>query len=122
MIFGILSLFLFRLGAEGTGKVRDDQRLPLQVPQSKDGADKDQKKVTITGQVNKSGAIPWVKGLTLMKAVAQAGGLTDLANTRKVKVIRKGKVTFHDLRDIKVKGNNPNIFPGDVIVVPERFF
>ncbi len=122
-IFGFFSLFLFVKGAEGAGKVREDQSPALQAPQFKEGADKDQKKASIAGEVKNPGAIPWAKGLTLMKAVAQTGGFTELANIKKVKMTRNGKATIYDLRLIKKeKGRDPEILSGDIIKVAARWW
>ena len=120
LVFG--SLLLFVTGAEGLGKVQGDQPPALQAPQLKDGADKDEKKVTVLGEVKKRGAIPWKKGLTLTKALAQAGGLGAIANKKKVKVTRKGKTTVYSLNKLKEEGKDPAILPGDHIEVAERWF
>lgn len=50
----------------------------------------DRKSVTffMTGEVQKSGTYEFAPGLTILQAVAMAGGFTDYAS-RKVKVIRK---------------------------------
>ncbi len=117
LVFG--SLLLFVTGAEGLGKVQGDQPPALQAPQLKDGADKDQKKVTVRGAVKKPGAISWEKGLTLKKALAQAGGLANLANKKKVKVTRKGKTTVYNLEKLK---KNVAILPGDLIEVVDRLW
>ncbi|MCB9766072.1 MAG: SLBB domain-containing protein [Alphaproteobacteria bacterium] len=47
--------------------------------------------VYVTGQVQQPGAVPFRKGMTITQAVTQAGGLTEIARTRKVHVLRGGQ-------------------------------
>jgi len=81
--------------------------------------------VTILGQIGKPGAVPLpVDGkLDLVTAVAMAGGLTELANPKKVTVNRKGRVTMVDFRELSQKGGESfPLQPGDIVSVAERFF
>ena len=56
-------------------------------------------------------------------AVAMAGGLTELANPKKVSINRKGTVTVVDFREISQRGDRPFLLqPDDVITVAERLF
>lgn len=68
----------------------------------------------ITGAVNGSGSYKVDKGMTVRKALARAGGLTDRGSDKKVKVFRDGQ-------EIKAKLDDP-IQSGDSITVGERFF
>jgi protein involved in polysaccharide export with SLBB domain len=70
----------------------------------------------INGQIKKPGAYPYQPGLTLQKAIALAGGLTERASKTKQYVMRDGQ----DKRK-KIKPSN-SILPGDVITVDESFF
>ncbi len=78
--------------------------------------------VTVDGQVNKAGAYPVVGRVTLMRAVALAGGLNEFAKLEDVVVFREvgGKeyVAIYNLEAIR-RGNysDPEIFPNDVVVV-----
>lgn len=49
------------------------------------------KSVSIIGQVQKPGSIAWSEGITLLKAVSQVGGFTQLANSNQVVLIRQSK-------------------------------
>lgn len=49
------------------------------------------KAVSVIGQVQKPGSIPWSEGLTLLKAISTVGGLTQLANSNQVVLIRQTK-------------------------------
>lgn len=83
------------------------------------------KSLTILGQVGRQGpmAFPVNGRLDLVAAVAMAGGLTELANPRKVTINRKGKITQVDYKEISQKGDQPFLLqPDDIITVAERLF
>ena len=83
------------------------------------------KSVTFLGQVRSPGPVAFpLKGkLDLLNAVALAGGLTELANPKKISINRKGTVTIVDFKALSQRGDRPfPIEPGDVITVPERLF
>jgi polysaccharide export outer membrane protein len=72
----------------------------------------------ILGEVKKSGEYPYRLGLTVMDAVASAGGFTYRANESKVYLRRAGAGVEETVAlDAPVP-----VFPGDNIRVPERFF
>ncbi len=73
----------------------------------------------VTGEVKKPDSYKLQDDLTVLKAIAMAGGLTDIADRDGVKIIRKinGKETV-----IKVHSMDERIQAEDVIVVPESFF
>jgi polysaccharide export outer membrane protein len=77
-------------------------------------------KVTVGGEVKAGGAhVPLREGMKLFDAIAAAGGFTEFAKVRKVKLIRAGKAAYYDMRDIKADdSNNPVLRDGDTIVVP----
>ncbi len=70
----------------------------------------------IIGQVKSPGSYPYVAGMTVVNAIALAGGYTYRARERKVLITRA--------RDGKQRPANHStqVLPGDVIEVPERFF
>lgn len=83
------------------------------------------KTVTVLGQVGKPGPLPFpINGrLDLVNAVALAGGLTELANPKKVTINRKGSVTIVDFKTISQRGDRPFLLqPDDVVTVAERLF
>ncbi len=83
------------------------------------------KTITILGQVRTPGPLPFpVDGrLDLVKAVAMAGGLTDLANPRKITINRKGKISVVDYKAISQQGDQPLLLqPDDILTVAERIF
>lgn len=72
----------------------------------------------INGEVKKPGGYPFQPGLTLEKAVAIAGGLTDRASKRKIYL---QAATQSDSKKQKVSMDE-RIAPGDIITVEEGFF
>lgn len=72
----------------------------------------------ILGEINNPGGYPFVNGMTLVKAVALAGGYTYRARTSKVTISRKAEDAQLQIR---ATADTP-VLPGDVIEVPERFF
>lgn len=97
--------------------------------------------IYVTGEVKKPGAYQYEEGMNVLKAVTLAGGFTDKASKRRIRVIRKlqnsnGVVPVHqqdetqnaennrDIREtieLKVKLDDP-VEPNDIIIVPESFF
>lgn len=78
--------------------------------------------VTVDGAVKQSGSFPINGPLTLMQAVALAGGTSEDANPRRVAVFRtvggKRQAAAFDLADIrKGRAEDPRIFSGDIVVV-----
>jgi polysaccharide export outer membrane protein len=83
------------------------------------------KTVTVLGEVRKPGPVMFpIKGkLDLVNAIAFAGGLTELANPKKVSINRKGTVTILDFKAISQRGDRPFLLqPDDVVTVAERLF
>lgn len=68
----------------------------------------------ISGQVNSPGPFPMKTDMTVVQAIARAGGLTASGSDKKVQVNRGGK-------KIKLAGD-AKVEPGDVLVVGERLF
>lgn len=69
----------------------------------------------ILGEVNQPGSYPYVNGMRVINAVALAGGYTYRADEDDLWVTRT------DGRREEA-GPTTQVFPGDVIEVPERFF
>lgn len=72
----------------------------------------------ILGEVKKSGEYPYRVGMTVLDAIASAGGFTYRANENKVYLRRSGS----PVEEIYPLDTPLLIFPGDNIRVPERFF
>ncbi len=71
----------------------------------------------ILGEVQNPGSYPFVNGMTVLNAVALAGGFTYRASDSRISLQRGGG----NREAIKVTPDTL-VLPGDVIEVPERFF
>ncbi|HEY4134830.1 MAG TPA: polysaccharide biosynthesis/export family protein [Alphaproteobacteria bacterium] len=74
--------------------------------------------VYILGEVAKPGAYPYRAGATVLNAVALAGGYTYRAQTKGISVMRPGDSD----KDTKVAQQNSYLQPGDIVIVPARWF
>lgn len=89
-------------------------------------SEKSRGKVYVSGYVKSSGPqeIPADETYTVSKAVIRAGGFTDFADKREVKLTRKnGVTTIVDLKRIIEQGRSdedPVLQPDDQIFVPAR--
>jgi protein involved in polysaccharide export with SLBB domain len=72
----------------------------------------------IIGEVNKPGSYPFVNGMSVVNAVALAGGYTYRARENRLLIIRATDTT----RAKQAADHDTAVLPGDVIEVPERFF
>lgn len=81
---------------------------------------------TVDGQVSSPGAFPAIGRITLMRAIARAGGTGEFANQSYVVVFRQvdnqQMAGLYDLRAIR-QGvyEDPSIYPNDVILVGEAY-
>lgn len=79
------------------------------------------RKYYITGEIGRSGTFPLVVPTTILEALTNAGGFREFANTKKITVLRKGKVLKFNYNEVvKGKKMEQNILleNGDYIVVP----
>lgn len=81
--------------------------------------------VYIVGEVNRAGTFPMLPNMTVLSALAGAGGFTQFAKTKNIHILRtesgvqkKFKFNYNEV----IKGNRPEqniqLKPGDTIVVP----
>lgn len=93
--------------------VKPDVIVSLQSVQSR--------KYYITGEVSRPGTFPLIVPVTVLEALTNAGGFREFANTKKITILRKGKILKFNYNDV-VKGKNMQqnipIENGDYIVVP----
>jgi len=85
--------------------------------------------VYVSGEVKTPGTVKYTGDLTVLRAIGQAGGLTPLAATGSVDILRgdaQKKEQIHvDLgRIMRSPDENPDVRlqPNDVLSVPRRFF
>jgi polysaccharide export outer membrane protein len=77
----------------------------------------------VRGEVLQPGRYKLTSGLTVVRALAAAGGYTEFANPRKVKILRGGKAFYVNLRELEqYPDRDIEIKPGDVMVVPRSMF
>ncbi len=83
------------------------------------------RRVYITGEVTRAGALPLLPNMTVLQALSSAGGFTQFAKLKNIYVLRteNGKQVKYPFNYKEVvKGNlaeqNILLQPGDVIVVP----
>jgi polysaccharide export outer membrane protein len=82
-------------------------------------------RIFVVGEVLRAGAFPLIPGMTVLQALANAGGFSTFANVKKIYVMRivNGKHTElpFNYREV-LKGDNPDqnikLEPGDTVVVP----
>lgn len=78
--------------------------------------------ITVDGSVSKSGAVPAGSSMTLMQAIAQAGGVDENANPRRVAIFRQiggeRQAAAFDLTAIRRgEAPDPRVYPGDIVIV-----
>ena len=82
--------------------------------------------VYVMGEVAQPGSIPMRGSMTVLQALAMAGGFREFANPKDIRILRKGGGVLKTVETIRfnyndaVKGNLPPVFlqPGDMVVVP----
>jgi polysaccharide biosynthesis/export protein len=78
----------------------------------------------VTGEVNHPGAVQLQEDqITVLQALALAGGLKDFADSKNIRIIRKsgkpGNVTSFNYKDA-IRGSAPvYLYAGDTVVVPD---
>ena len=75
--------------------------------------------IYLTGQVKRPDAYNLDTGTTVLKAIAMAGGFTELASQGKVTIIRTANGKEQVLENVSL---HEKLMPEDVMVVPESFF
>jgi len=85
------------------------------------------KKLVVMGQVAKPGTLPYSPAMTILEAITQAGGFTQISAKNDTSITRTTlgvkttiKIPVGDISEGKAK--NVYVRPGDIISVPERIF
>ncbi|MDD2237189.1 MAG: polysaccharide biosynthesis/export family protein [Kiritimatiellae bacterium] len=77
----------------------------------------------IRGEVQRPSRYPLVPGTTILQALATAGGYSEFANARKIKVLRGDAFFFVDAKELEARPElDREVEAGDVIVVPRSVF
>jgi polysaccharide biosynthesis/export protein len=79
--------------------------------------------VFVMGEVGNPGAIPVTGPMTVMEALARAGGFREFANTRNIRILRKTEtgietLTFNYRDAARGRGTPVLLMPGDTVIVP----
>jgi polysaccharide export outer membrane protein len=79
--------------------------------------------VNVSGDVRQPRRVEYTSDLTVLGAISAAGGFTDYANQRQVRLMRGGQVQIVDIKAVRA---NPALdiilLPGDQIEVPQSFW
>jgi len=77
--------------------------------------------VTVGGEVKSGGReVPLRDNMSLYQAIMAAGGFTEFADVRRVRLMRGKRSEIFDMRKIQDNGsNNPILMDGDTIHVPQ---
>lgn len=83
------------------------------------------RKLSVLGQVGKTGTLRFTPGMTITEAIAQSGGFSPMARKNMVKVTRNVSGVKHIFKipvEMIAEGSRPNfpMLPGDEVFVPER--
>jgi polysaccharide export outer membrane protein len=74
--------------------------------------------IFVTGQVRNAGSFPYRSGLTVLQALALAGGVTDRGSASRLRITR-----LVDGKEVEIEPKRTDLVkPGDTIIVLERFF
>ena len=83
------------------------------------------RKVFITGQVTRPGEYPLTGSRTVMQVIALAGGLTEYADAKNIKIMRGSQsqttvfnFNYRDVERGKNLSQNIQLKPGDTLIVP----
>lgn len=104
--------------ADGLSKVIKDPQVDIRVVAFR------ARRVQVTGAVNSPGIVnldDTPKGV--LEAIAERGGISEIASRRRIELIRGGKTYNLDEADV-VAGHspilNPPLLPGDIINIPDK--
>jgi polysaccharide export outer membrane protein len=85
--------------------------------------------VYVQGEVKNPGAVKATTDLTVLKAISQVGGLTQLAAAGRVEILRgegdkkeRIKVDLDQMRKSPAENTDVRLKPNDIVFVPQRLF
>jgi polysaccharide export outer membrane protein len=78
----------------------------------------------VMGEVNHPGAVALQGDMTVLQALAMAGGLRDFADAKNIRILRKGAAGVQTIRfnyKEAAKGEGAPVYlrPGDTVIVPD---
>ena len=79
--------------------------------------------ITVGGEVNSKGRVPYTPDMTIMSAIGAAGDFSIYADQSKVRLIRGDKVTQVNCKRIRSHPSEDiKVLPGDNIQVPQSWY
>ena len=79
--------------------------------------------VNVGGDVKTPRRVEFTPDLTVLGAINAAGGFTEYADQSKVRLLREGRVTMINIREVrKEPSKDIRLKPGDTIEVPQSFW
>lgn len=76
--------------------------------------------VNVSGEVKSAGRLTYTADLSVLTSISGAGGFTDFADKKRVKLTRNGTVQEIDTTKIsKDPSKDVKVLPGDLIFVPQ---
>ena len=79
--------------------------------------------VNTGGEVKAPQRVPFTADLTLLGAISASGGFTEFADQGKVQLLRDGKMTIVNVKDVrKDPSKDIRLKPGDKVEVPQSFW
>jgi polysaccharide export outer membrane protein len=86
--------------------------------------------VRVIGEATQPRAIPYNSNMTLLDVMIAAGGLTRYADGNRAEIVRVGKdgqqQTYNVHLDSLIRDGNVSdnvaMQPGDILIIPQRFF
>jgi polysaccharide export outer membrane protein len=80
----------------------------------------------VVGEVNRPGAVTLLPNMTVLQALAVAGGLKDFADSKNIRILRKSSAGLQQTIPFNYKdaikgssGTSVFLQPGDTVVVPD---
>jgi polysaccharide export outer membrane protein len=79
---------------------------------------------TVSGEVRSGNSFGYPGHMTVLQAIANAGGFTDYAKKKAVRVTRADhrQIIVNCVKALEVPELNIEIFPGDTIYVPQQWW
>jgi polysaccharide export outer membrane protein len=79
--------------------------------------------VNVGGSVRNPSRVPFTEDITLLTAINAAGGFTDFADQKRVRLLRGNQVTVFDIRKFRKDPSlDVKLQPGDKVEVPQSLF
>ena len=79
--------------------------------------------VNTGGEVKAPQRVPFTPDITVLSAISASGGFTEFADQSKVRLLRDGRVTIVNVKDVRRDPSKDiRLKPGDKIEVPQSFW